>query len=362
MPLEIKPSVKPTQNLRTTLYAQLRFSAVLGLSESEFAKLIQEIENDPVFQKLLYPPDSGTKAILKKSFPHSKLSQSFYELKEDVSLDRRSFDVQSLLLKHREVVALIRKIGEKNFEKYFFYKDGLESVKTIMDFCGLSEGEVKRIQSFLTEFSINSEFFYSSSLPLNSQIHYTPIAKIEIEKNGELVIAYLSPHLACGRYILNQERFQTIKKIMDAEEKKSAAQLIKKMEWVNLRKDTLQRILQEAILRQEYYFRTGKIEKILPFSQRSAARIIGVAPSTICRAILGKSVILPWGKETALKDLFVSQKQVVQKHLTEILNEHCLQQKPKLNDEQLAKILMNRCHFTVSRRSVNLYRREISSG
>src|SRR3989338_7704164 len=98
---QVKMTAKPSHNLRVNLSARLKFSEILSLPETEFAKLIGEIENDPIFQKLIYPQDAGPKAVFRKRFPHSRLNQNFYELNEEISPSNQGVDVQTLMLKHK---------------------------------------------------------------------------------------------------------------------------------------------------------------------------------------------------------------------------------------------------------------------
>lgn len=357
---EIKATIQPSAALRGKLYARLKFSAILNLPESDFAKLIEEIENSPLFQKLVYPPDAGPRAILRKPFPHSKLSQSFYEVREELTAGTQSVDVQNLILKHQKILSVVKKIGQKNFEHYFLYGDRAGSVESLAKSCGLTEEQVREIRSFVLEFSIYSELFQPSSLASLGQIHYTPIAKIEIDREGELTISYLSPHLAAGRYILNRERLESLKITMNGRERRTLSELIRKIEWVNLRRASLQKILAEIILRQEPYLRTGEMERLLPMPQRQVAQTIGVAPSTVSRAIYSKSAILPWGEEKTLKDFFVHKKKMVRERLSEIMSDSIRSRNGKLTDAKLRDLLMQRFKIKVSRRSVNLYRKEVT--
>lgn len=358
MSQQIKTSLKPAHTLKVIHYAQLKFSAILALSEPEFAKLIEEIEKDPIFQKLMHPSDFGLKVILRRPFPHSKLSKRFYELKDGILQNSTGLDVEKLLNQQQEVLKLIKKIGQEKFEKYFLYREESASGESIAKWCEISLEEVLSIQSFILTFSIHSQIFNPSSLPPQGRIAYTPIAQIELDNNKDLVISYLFPHLASGRYIINRERLEEIKRFFAPEERKVLAELLKKIEWVNLKQGTLQRILSDLILRQEAFLRSGETVKLLSFPQRSAAKAIGVAPSTVSRAIFGRSVILPWGEEKALGDLFVSRKEAIQKRLKEILNSE-LKPDRKLSGEKLRKLLETRYRMKIPLRTVNFYRREI---
>lgn len=356
---ELKPSVHAATSLKAQLRPRLEFSKILTLSEPAFAKLISDIEQDPLFQKLIYPPDRGPRAIFRRRFPRTRLSKSFYEIKEEIKSGSESVDVQSLLEKHSDIIDLIKTIGQENFEKNFLYRESPETPESIAIACGISVSEVQKIQSMIMELSIRSEFFHPTSLPSENQIHFITIAKLDLEQSGEIYVSYLSPHLACGRYVLNRERLESVRKLMQSEEKKSLSHLVRQIEWINLRQDTLQKILDELTSRQENYLRTNSIERMLPISQREMAHRIGVSPSTVSRAIFNKSLLMPWGEEAPIKNLFINKKGAAQQWIRELLEEFRNAPK-KLRDRQIADLLHQRYHLRVSRRSVNLYRRAIT--
>lgn len=358
MESSIKTSLQAKPKLQNKLIARLKFSEILNLPEPDFAKMIAEIEKDPVFLQLLYPKDSSPRAVFRKRFSHTRISQNFYEINEEIKSGDKAVDVERLLENHRGVQELIQKIGKKSFENYFLYRESPYAPEKIAKICNLNLEEVGRIQSFILEFSIHSEFFCPSTLPQESH-HYTPIAKIEIEKNGEFFVSYLSPHLARGRYVINRERVLELRKKMNLKDKKSIAELLKKLEWINLRQDTLQKIFKEIMETQEFYFSTQDSSKLLSLTQREMARRIGVAPSTISRAVCWKTIFLPWGEEKPLTELFLNRKKVALCHLEKLLNELLVEPKKKISDNFLKEMLMKRHRVKISRRTVNLYRREM---
>ncbi len=359
MAREIRPSLRTNVNLKAQLIARLRFSHVLTLPEREFARMISEIENDALFQKLLYPKDAGPKAVFKRRVPHTRLSQSFYEAREEISAGTEGVDVEKILAQHKGIVGLIQKIGRENFEKHFLYKEGTDSIAAIAEFCGIGADEVTKIQAVVTELSVHSEFFNPTTIPAEGGLSYTLIARIEADDDGQFWISFTAPHLAGGRYVINPERVDALKKYLNSSEKKAVTNLIQKLELINLRQDTLQKMLQEILTRQNAYLRSGDDKKRLPLSQREMAAYLGVAPSTICRSLYGKSALAPWGREMPLKDFFMNRKSAAEEWVREILEEMSDEKKNKLSDNDLREILLQRFHFKASRRSVNLYRRAV---
>ena len=265
--------------------------------------------------------------------------------------------MEQLLDQHREVRDLIKTIGRENFENYFLYCESGESVDNIAKSCSLNSSQVRALQSFVLKISVHSEFFSPTTLPTAGLVHYSPVARIEEGETGELSFSYMSPHLARGRYVVNRERLENIKKELTPGERKSLTDLVRKVEWVNLRADTLHRILTEAISRQELYLRSGDLSKLHPLSQREMARRIGMAPSTVSRTLFAKSIILLSGREVELKTLFPGKKELARNWLAEIIRT-C--EGRKVTDDQLKDMLVKQHRLKVSRRSVNLYRRSLS--
>ena len=354
----MKPIVRNQAQLKGKLIAHLKLGKIFALSEPDFARLISEIEKDPLFAKLVYPPDSGPRAIFKRRYPHTRLSSNFFELKEELESTARSVDVESLLDKRKGMIKLIRRIGRENFEKYFLYQETSQTIEEIAQICGMNVEEAREVQSLVIELDVHSDFSQGTKLDSPSGISYIPIAKIDLEE-GVLLFSFFSSHLARGRYVVNRERLESLKAWLRTDEKKLLSQLLKKIDWINLRQDTMQRILSELVLRQESYLRSRDSRKLFSLSQRELAREMLVAPSTVCRLVGGKSVILPWGEEKALKDLFISRKEVLRGYLKELLDEMTFEEKKKISDNELKERLLKKYRFKISRRSVNLYRREI---
>ncbi len=357
MAQEIRTSLSPKALLKGRLLYRLNFAAVLNTPESEFAKLIADLEQDPFVQKLFHPKDQSLKIISRKRYPNTRLSSSFYEIDEGRVIDSSgTVDVQSLLSRRKGLAELILKIGRENFEKYFLYRDEALSPEDISRACGITADQTKEIISLLLDLSIHSEFFHPSTIAPEGALHYTVIARIDLE-NDRPVISYLSPHLAGGRYMVNRDRLTGLKKTLTPDEKKKLKDVLSKIDWINLRQDTMQKIVSAWVLRQEGYLRSGAPEAQLPFTQRNLSAQLKLAPSTISRALFGKSVILPWNQEKPLKDLFMNKRSSAIRWVSEILESLPEPERKSISDSQLKDLLQQRHKLKASRRSVNLYRR-----
>ena len=159
--------------------------------------------------------------------------------------------------------------------------------------------------------------------------------------------------------MVNQEKVDALKKVMSPEERKKLKAVLDKIDWINLRQDTLQKILSLVILRQDSYLRSGEPSARVPITQKAVAALLKLAPSTISRAIYGKSVRLPWGEEKSFQDLFLSKKEAAEEWIRGLLARMTAPERKKVSDASLKDILFKKFKLKASRRAVNLYRRAV---
>jgi transposase len=280
---------------------RLEQAGLLEMPEEEFNRLTVEVESSPLFKKLY----RKERIIHYQRYPKTDLSPRFYQLNEEIAPGTGTIDIESLLSNKEDVIRLIKKIGRENFKRYFLYPEPEISAKEVAQECNLELTEIERINSLINEFSIMSEFYNPSALSSEHGIHYSKVASIE--RGGEgFIIGYLSPSYARGKYSIDYERFEELRGsgAITGAEVKEIRQLFKRLELINSRKDTMIRILQGILEKQSPYFESGNSKAVLPFSQKELAERIELVPSSISRAISGKSLETPWGEEKALKDFF----------------------------------------------------------
>jgi hypothetical protein len=283
------------------LFVRMEQAGLLEIPEEEFNKLVIEAEGSLLFKKL----HRKEKIIRYQRYPRTDISPRFYQLNEEIAVGTGTINIESLLSNKEDVIRLIKKIGKENFERYFLYPEPEVSAEEVARECNLELAEVERINSLINEFSIMSEFYNPSALSPEHGIHYSKVASIE--RGGEgFIIGYLSPSYARGRYLIDYEKFEEFRGsgATTGSEVKETRQLFKRLELINSRKDTITQVLQGIIEKQSPYFESGNIKAVLPFSQKELAEKIKLVPSSISRAISGKSLETPWGEEKALKDFF----------------------------------------------------------
>ena len=229
--------------------------------------------------------------------------------------------------------------------------------------CDLTCGDARKIVDFVNKSHIQaacSQHPISSTAGDPSLMHtaYTTIARIESGTGGP-TITYISLFQARGRYEINYDRLENLKRegAFGEGEISKLERLVKKLELVNERKNTLDRLLKLLAARQQAFFDTGDHSRLKPLSQRAAAAQLGINQSVVSRLIFGRSILTPWDRELPLKNLFLSRKQWLKCILEDIL----AQGFPPRSDEALVRLIGEKTDIPVSRRSVTDYRRELGA-
>ncbi|MFB0559286.1 MAG: hypothetical protein ACETVS_01970 [Dehalococcoidales bacterium] len=347
--LEQIQSLQMRQEMRQIL--RMEQANLLEMPEDEFHKLINQIEQGPLFKRLYLKE----KLIRHQRFPRTDISPRFYQLEEERVADKGSPDVESLLLNKEPIVQQIQKLGLEKFKRYFLFPESGMPLEEIARECDLEVSEVQKINNLIDELSIMSEFYHPSTVTSNG-IRYSKVASVEKDDKG-FIIGYFSASLARGRYSIDYERFEELKAagLLTEAEVKEARQLFRKLELINSRKDTLTQILQNIVDKQALYLESGDLMSLLPFSQKELAKRIGLAPSSISRAIRNKSIDAPWGKEIPLENFFPRPRRFKKELLRQLLETD----KELASDEAIRTKLWEKFGVAISRRSVVDLRREL---
>lgn len=347
--MEQTQSMQMRQELKQIL--RMEQANLLEMPEDEFHKLISDIEQSPLFKKLYH----REKLIRYQRFPRTDISSSLYQFKEEMVADKGSLDVESLLLSKEHIVRQIEKVGLEKFKQYFLFPESVMTLEETARECDLDVSEVRKINSLIDELSIMSEFYHPSNIT-SGGIRYSKVASVE--KDGEgFVIGYFSASAARGWYAIDYEKFEELKTAgaLTEAEGKEARQLFKKLELINSRKETISQILQNIIAKQTLYLESGNLRSLLPFSQKELAKKIGVAPSSVSRAISGKSIDTPWGQETPLKHFFPRPKEFKKELLRQLLETD----NEVSSDEAIRTKLWEKFGVAISRRTVANLRKEL---
>lgn len=346
-----------------TLLARLQTVQLLQMSEREIAKLIQEAETDPIFEKLLYPDEPRWKVIRFQPNPRTRLSPSFYEMNEETLLEGARPEAAQVISEGREALAIIQRMGQGNFETYFLRAEKEMDRVGMAKSLGLTESEVQQVRDFLLTYSIQSEFFDpSTKASITAGKSVVRLTRLSLDSQGEAVFEFGSPLLARGRYDIQYERLQGLLKgnELSPQDRRHLKALVRRLEFINWRQNTLYRILDFVCHAQRFFLATQDASKKTPITQRQLAKRLAVAPSTVNRAIQGRSLVLPWGEELLLEDMFCSRKHLCQSVLENLEGEDPAFE--KRTDRDLQEELRVRLGFPVPRRTVNSYRRSLAGG
>ena len=332
-------------------FIQMEQADLLEMPEKEFTRLITEIERGLLFQRLY----RKEKLIRYQRFPRTDMSSSFYQLKEEMIADKGSVDIESLLVNKEYVVGQIQNLGLEKFRRYFLFPEAGLAEEEIAIECDLTVSEVRKINSLIDEFSILNEFYHPSAFS-SEGIHYTKIASVERGEEGFL-IGFFSASFARGRYVIDYERFENLRAEAAFTEAvaKEARQFFRRLELINSRKYTIGQILQGIIEKQALYLESGDLRALLPSSQKELAKKIGLAPSSISRAISGKSIDTPWGEEVPLKYFFPRPRRFRKELLRRLLET----EKGLTSDEEIRARLQEKFGMAISRRLVTNLRKEL---
>ena len=335
----------------TGQYLRIEQSNLMAMSSSELNSLIREIESTELFNRLF----REERIIRYKRFDKSDVSRKYFTLDESKIISNQTPEVESLLVKNKDIIEYIRKIGIDKFKKYFLLPEEGFPESEIAENCGITISRVKEINNLVNDIAVMDEFNTASSLNINS-VNYTKIASIDRDKNG-FSVSYFSNSLARGKYIIDYEKLENSASRMNMNEKeiKAVRSLLRKLEMINVYKETLHLILDNAIERQTTYIESDNANELLPLSQKELAVQMGIHPSTLSRAIKFRTIELPCGREITLKSLFPNPR----KFKTLMLKKIMESEKGIYSDAGIQAKLAEKYGINISRRSVANIRKEL---
>jgi len=357
--MEVRQNI--SQKLK--LIGKMKFGQFLSLSEDKFKTYLKEIEAHPLFQEL----KDKYHLIGYRKFRDVSAKPSFLELKEELIPQDDGIDVEALLEKNPEALTVLKKVGSAMGPKQFadFLYGGQFEIREIVETSRLSREEAQIFKSFIDKFQIQSILGSSSLSPSAAPASPGFFKIVSIERRGnELIICPLEKesYLIKGRYFINYNRFEKLiaeKKFTRNWINKISA-LFKKLNLINRRTTTLYQVIYHIKEIQRKFFESENPEDLVPLTQSELARRIGVYPSSISRAIAGKSILTPRGEEKPLKFFF--SKKRVQNFLLEVLAEERKRIKKgilsrPLSDEEIKRWLEKQYGVSMSRRTVCKYRK-----
>jgi len=351
---KIVPSVdvRLRQNQRMAVFGRMRMAEWIEMPEREFAREIERLEKTPLFRKLYFGETGRGGAIRRQRWTRGRLAGAA-EINERVMANGgERVMVEERLAERSEIMRKIQAMGQQDFERYFLYAPEALSLTEIARRTQISEEDVRAISDFLLEVGAEAEF---SVLPKTaSGVNYYCVARLSVDE-GEPGFEFFSPHWARGLYQVRYDLLEELKNGMATDELKKLPGLLKRLETINLRQSTMFRVFETVAKVQAGYLQNREDELKKPVSLRMLARRLDLAPSTICRALAGRSVRLPWGKEVPLIELLPGRRRQLR-----LILAHWLKEDASPSDASLAERLRTEQGIAVSRRTVNAVRHEVA--
>lgn len=340
---------------RLTLFGRLRMAEWIEMPEAEFAREIAGVEKDPLFKKLYLGTGSESGAIRRQRWPRGSFGGGgLFEVAERTSASGERVRIEERLGEAAPLMAKIRKLGKDGFERYFLYAEEVLPLSEIARRTGLSPKEIEQINDLMLGIGAEVEFAgpQRAAAPAAGQ---ACLARVSVD-GTEPSFEFFSAHWARGRYQIRYDLLEDIKGSgrLEGEELKRLPNLLKRLETINLRQSTVFRILESVTKLQADYLSSRREEKKLPISLRMLAHRLDLAPSTVSRAMSGRFIQLPWGKEARLIELLPGRRRVLRDILTQ-----WIEADPDATDAALTERLLKERGIAISRRTVNAVRAQL---
>lgn len=348
-------SIRTQADQRLALLGRLRMAEWIEMPEKTFAKQVEEMEKDPLFQNLFFGSANLPSAIHRQRWPGGRMASIFYEdAVERVSGEGERVQVEETLSEHASLLPLIRKIGQKNFESYFLHGEEAISLPEIAQRVGISEFEAGQIHDLLLDLGSQCEFYTPDRDP-SLRKSYACIARISIS-NGNPEFEFYSPYWARGLYHIDYDRLEAWKrsKLFSGEKGRRLGGLVKKIEVLNFRQNTLFRVLKTLTEFQAKFLRTQDETLLKPISLSKLGKRLDLAQSTVSRAISGRSVHMPWGYEAPLSTLAPGQRWVLRQVMAKWIDEGVT-----ASDATMVERFQTEYGIKISRRTVNAVRNRV---
>ncbi len=352
--LNFRQNVSPKVTQRTVLVGRVKMAQAIHLPETEWAKIISDIEKDPLVRELLDANLEGHPIIRYKRMGRSGMSYQFYEMQDADVVGSTAESPETLLDRKKHLLKIIEKIGQANFERYFLYREGVESLEQIAGTCSIPLDQAKEVQDFILDMSVQSEFYHPSRLASPDVIKPTLVGRIIRNEDRTYSISFFSPHLARGTYEIDHgalRRWQR-QKGLDRQGAAKLRKFIGLLELSNMKQGAFWRVIDHLLKIQKDYFDTKDVAKMAPLSLRKVARQLQFAPSTISRVMANKSVLLPWDHEVLLISLMPGQRKIVLEILEKLLSGG----RKHITDAELARKIEASHGVKVSRRTITACR------
>src|SRR6185312_15571961 len=207
MAMKLAQGLRMKQKL--AILGRLRMADWIEMPEREFARQVEKVEKDPLFRKLYFGAPGLPSAIRRQRWPGGRLSAGFYEVDESRVSASERVDVEGKLDARRDVLPLIRRMGQPAFERYFLHADEVVSLPEIAKRTGLTEEETRRVHDLLLEVGSQAEF--AGQAPVAPAARGTTCLARLTGETGKAAFEFLAPYWARGLYRVRYEDVESWK-------------------------------------------------------------------------------------------------------------------------------------------------------
>ncbi|MCD6309623.1 MAG: hypothetical protein J7M18_02850 [Candidatus Eremiobacteraeota bacterium] len=332
------------------LYLGMVVSQFMHLSSGDFWSLVRDLEEDPLFIKLYGSPEQESKAI--------RINPRRFHLRLDEGIKTRESgwqaQVEILLFGREKFLEKLKAIGRDRFVSLFLSGDA--SVLEISEATGLSVDEIREFQDkVLDRIFIQDQFSPEPLLPPADK--YEIIGIVEVQDG----IPVFQPIQEKERYSLNSDTLDEMvnRGILTEEEISRLPDILRKINLVNLRTNLVSTIGAYLVDVQKSFLLTGDEKKMEVMEGKDLASKLDIDPSWLSRLIRGKMIRTPVGI-IPLRKFFLTRRNARKRQGKELLAK-LLQTYPgkRPSDRILAEELKKQYNLNVSRRTVNLWRKEM---
>lgn len=328
------------------VHGQLKLAKLLEMSEEEFSSEIVALERDPVFERL-----RAAGAVSLEAFEGARFAGRRFG---GWGLRTASDGLPDALDAGSAPVKLIERIGQERFQESFL-GDAASTDAARARACGITPGEAKLLREFVDRLYIQQEFEAAPAQRAAPRV-YSAVAGVEIVAS-EPALAFFNKPIWKGRYRLHAEKYALLRDRLTPRETARFERLLKRLEFLDRRKTTLYRTLEEVLRTQADYLRTGEPGRRRVLTQRELADRVDTSPSALNRLIANKSIQLPWGVEAPLRVFVPSSKTLLKDRLHDLAVAM-----GDASDEALSRALERETGSRLSRRSIAQYRQDLGLG
>lgn len=335
------PAIRAAGRQQLRVLGGLKLARLLGMRDEEMARMVGELEGDPLFARLRAEGVLSHPPLPRAAFAARRLAGR--------ELSRDSGALGEVLDGRSDLVRLMRSVGAEKFEECFLKGERLSDAERARR-SGISPEQARLLRELVDRLYIRSEFETPAPAPPRT---YAPVAGIVLE-DGAPRLSFFNREAWKGAYKIDERLLAEFRRRLSEDARPPLERFVRRLGLANLRQTSLHRALLAMVAAQAKYLKSGDPLDRQPLTQRGLAAALDLEASALHRLIANKAVELPWGTEAPLKSLLPSAKTLAKERLSGLIAE-----KPGLSDQSLREAMAVRHEVHLSRRSIAQYRKEL---